>query len=160
MKGEKRVKDLLIPLSDYPHLPFWATLKEALIQLSSSSESGMNMVLVFNEAYRLVGILTQVDILWGIEPKFARHYEDGVPVFWSDLLTQSARKRIMQPIKELMTPTKVTVDSNDSIMKASHIMLIENQDILAVKEDDRIVGVIRLEDIFREVIELLVELEG
>jgi len=160
MKGEKRVKDLLIPLSDYPHLPFWATLKEALIQLSSASESGMNMVLVFNEAYRLVGILTQVDILWGIEPKFARHYEDGVPVFWSDLLTQSARKRIMQPIKELMTPTKVTVDSNDSIMKASHIMLIENQDILAVKEDDRIVGVIRLEDIFREVIELLVELEG
>jgi len=159
MKGEKRVKDLLIPLSDYPHLPFWATLKEALIQLSSASESGMNMVLVFNEAYRLVGILTQVDILWGIEPKFARHYEDGVPVFWSDLLTQSARKRIMQPIKELMTPTKVTVDSNDSIMKASHIMLIENQDILAVKEDDRIVGVIRLEDIFREVIELLVELE-
>ena len=137
MKGEKKVKDLLIPLSDYPHLPFWATLKEALIQLSSASESGMNMVLVFNEAYRLVGILTQVDILWGIEPKFARHYEDGVPVFWSDLLTQSARKRIMQPIKELMTPTKVTVDSNDSIMKASHIMLIENQDILAVKEDNR-----------------------
>ena len=160
MKDEKKVKDLLIPLSDYPHLPFWATLKEALIQLTSASEAGMNTVLIFNEAYRLVGILTQVDILWGIEPKFARHYEEGVPVFWSDLLTESARKRIMQPIKEFMSPTKVMVDSKDSIIKASHIMLIENQNILPVKEDDRVVGVIRLEDIFREVIEFLVELEG
>ena len=159
MKDEIKVKDLLIPLTEYPHLPYWATFKEALIQLSSASEPGMNTVLVFDEAYRLVGILTQADILRGIEPKFARHYEEGVPVFWSELLAQGAKKNMTLPIKELMSEAKTMIEASDNILKASHLMLLENQEILAVKENDRVIGVIRLDNVLHEIIDLIIDLD-
>lgn len=159
MKEEKKVKELVTSLSDFPHLPYWATLKEALIQLNSALEDGINTVLVFNEAYRLIGVLTQAGILRGIEPKFAHHYEKGKPVSWSDFLAGSARKRMLEPIKNFMSPAKVTIDAEDGILKASHIMLTEQQQILAVQEQGKIIGVINLDDVFREIIEFLLDID-
>ena len=156
---EKKVKDLVTPLTDYPHLPYWATLKEAFIQLSSALESGINTVLVFNEAYRLVGILSPADILRGIEPKFAQHYEEGVPVFWSDLLAGSVSKKLMSPIKEFMTPARAIIESSDDILKASHLMLTENQEILVVQEKGKIIGVVTLTAILQKIIEVLIDRE-
>ncbi|MEE9418419.1 MAG: hypothetical protein V3W43_03010, partial [Desulfatiglandaceae bacterium] len=74
METKKKVKDLVIPLSEYPHMPYWATLREAIAQLNVAFETGHHTVLVFDEAYKLVGMLLQKDILRGLEPKFAEHY--------------------------------------------------------------------------------------
>ena len=36
----KKVKDLIIPLTDYPHMPYWGTLREAIAQLNVAFETG------------------------------------------------------------------------------------------------------------------------
>ena len=151
MVREKRVKDLVIPLTDYPHMPYWGTLKEAIVQLNVVYETGHNTVLIFDEAYKFVGMLLQADILKGLEPKFAQHFKKGFPVSWDDLLKSEGQKRLARPVKEFMSGVAATVDAQDSILKASHIMLGEDAYLLPVMEGDKLIGVVRMGDLFHEI---------
>ena len=154
MQQKKNIKELVTPLENYPHLPYWATLKEALIQLGSALEDGINRVLVFNEAYKLIGILTPSDILRGIEPTFGQCFKERAE-FWSDLLSTATNERMMEPVKRFMSPARVAIDAEDSLFKALHIMVSEKQPLLAIQEHGKIIGVIKLDDVFREIVEQL-----
>ena len=151
METSKKVKDLVIPLSEYPHMPYWATLKEAIVQLNVAYETGHHTVLGFDEAYKLVGMLSQKDILRGLEPKFAQHYEAGVPIAWDDLLKAGSEKRLEGPIKEFMSEVSAKLDAEDSILKASHIMLQKDTFLLPVMEEEKLIGVVRMGDLFHEI---------
>jgi CBS-domain-containing membrane protein len=147
----KKVKDLIIPLTDYPHMPYWGTLREAIAQLNVAFETGHHTVLVFDEAYKLMGMLLEKDILKGIEPKFAQHHEDGVPIMWDQLLKSGAEKQLGRPIKEFMSAVTATVDAEDNILKASHIMVDKNAYLLPVMEGDKLIGVVRMGDLFYQI---------
>jgi CBS-domain-containing membrane protein len=147
----KKVKDLVIPLSDYPHMPYWGTLKEAIVQLNVAYETGHHTVLVFDEAYKLVGMLLQKDILRGLEPRFAQHYEEGVPMAWDDLLRSGSEQRLGQPIKAFMSEVTAKLDGEDSILKASHVMLQKDAYLLPVLEGGKLMGVVRMGDLFHEI---------
>ena len=155
MQPKKTIKELVTPLENYPHLPYWATLKEALIQLGSALEDGINTVLVFNEAYKLIGILTPSDILRGIEPTFGHRFKERVE-FWSDLLSPATNERMMETVKTFMSPARTAIDAEDSLFKALHIMVSENQPLLAIQEQGKIIGVLKLDDVFREIVEQLI----
>jgi CBS-domain-containing membrane protein len=150
MEAKKKIKDMVIPLSEYPHLPYWATLREAIVQFNAAYEIGHHAVLVFDEAYKLVGMLLQKDVLKGLEPKFAQHYEDGVPIFWDELLQTGSEKRLARPVKEFMSEVKATIDIDDNILKASHIMLQEDNDLLPVMEGHKLIGVLRMDELFHD----------
>lgn len=158
MEAKKKVKDLVIPLSDYPHMPYWGTLREAIAQLNVAYDTGHHTVLVFDEAYKLVGMLLQKDMLKGLEPKFAQHYEDGVPILWENLLEAGSEKQLARPIKEFMSQVTATVDAQDNILKASHIMVHENASLLPVMEGDKLVGVVRMGDVFHEITNAVLKL--
>ena len=148
MEAKKKIKDMVIPISEYHHLPYWGTLREAIVQFNAAYKIGHHAVLIFDEAYKLVGILLQKDVLKGLEPKFAQHYEDGVPILWDELLKTGSEKRLDRPVKEFMSEVKATIDIDDSILKASHIMLQENNDLLPVMEGDKLIGVLRMDELF------------
>ena len=150
MEVKKKIKDMVIPLSEYPHIPYWGTLREAIVQFNAAYEIGHHAVLVFDEAYKLVGMLLQKDVLKGLEPKFAQHYEDGVPIFWDELLQTGSEKRLARPVKEFMSEVKSTIDIDDSILKASHIMLQEDNDLLPVMEGDKLIGVLQMDELFHD----------
>jgi CBS-domain-containing membrane protein len=158
METSKKVKDLIIPISDYPHMPYWGTLKEAIVQLNVAYDTGHHTVLVFDEAYKLVGMLLQKDILRGLEPKFAQHYEEGVPIAWDDLLKSGGEKQLVRPIKEFMSAVTALIDAEDSILKTSHIMLQKDLYLLPVTEEDKLVGVVRMGDLFHEITNVVLEL--
>jgi len=151
MDSTKKIKDLVIPLSEYPHMPYWGTLKEAIVQLNVAYDTNHHTVLVFDEAYKLVGKLLQKDILKGLEPKFARHYEDGVHIAWDGLLKAGAEQRLSRPINEFMSEITAKLDAADSILKASHIMLQNDSYLLPVLEKDKLIGVVRMGDLFHEI---------
>lgn len=154
----KKIKDLVIPLSEYPHMPYWATLREAIAQLNVAFETGYHAVLVFDEAYELVGMLLQKDILKGLEPRFAEHYKEGVPVFRDSLLKAGSEKKLIRPIKEFMSEATTALDAEDNILKASHIMLNENTCLLPVLEGGKLMGVVRMNDIFQQITNALLKL--
>jgi predicted transcriptional regulator len=158
MESTTSVKDLVIPLSDYPHMPYWGTLKEAIVQLNVAYDTGHHTVLVFDESYKLVGMLLQRDILSGLEPRFARHHEEGVPIAWDDLLKSGSGKQLDQPIKDFMSKVTTTINAEDSILKASHIMIQEGLYLLPVIEGDRLIGVVRMGDLFHKITSAVLEL--
>ena len=70
MPYSKKIKDLMIPLEDYPHIPYWFTLRQAMaivreaaIKFEGSFEP--RAVLVFDEKYQLMGMLTLRDVVRG-----------------------------------------------------------------------------------------------
>ncbi|MEW5722738.1 MAG: CBS domain-containing protein [Thermodesulfobacteriota bacterium] len=158
MAKSKKVRDLIIPLSEYPHIPYWGTLKEAIVQLNLAYETGHHTVLVFDEAYKLVGLLLQKDILRGLVPKFARHYDEGVPIAWDDLLAAGAGKRLGGEVKEFMSGATTRLDAEDSVLKAAHLMVEKDTYLMPVMEGDRLIGVVRMGDLFHEITNAVLEL--
>src|SRR5665811_1300552 len=75
MANDKNVKELMIPLEDYPHIPYWFTLRQAMaiVRETAIKYEGQfepRAVLVFDEKYQLMGMLTLRDIIKGLEPRF------------------------------------------------------------------------------------------
>ena len=77
MPHEKKVGELMIPLTDYPHIPYWFTIKQAIAivkktALGLEGKAEPSTLLVFDEKYQLMGSLTMEDLIRGIEKKFVR----------------------------------------------------------------------------------------
>jgi CBS-domain-containing membrane protein len=153
--SEKQLKDLVIPLSRYPHMPYWATLKEAVVQLTLAQkelppDERRRTVLVFDEAYRLKGILTQRNILKGIEPRFSEKVAEGYHLDWQDLVNKPSQEQLAKPISDFMSPIQATVERGDSLLKASHVMISHGLGLLPVMDGPKVAGVVRLQDVFME----------
>jgi CBS domain-containing protein len=159
MSYEKRVKDLMIPLEDYPHVPYWFTLgqavmivRETAIKFEGSFEP--RAVLVFDEKYGLLGILTLKDIVRGLEGDILGG-PGGAALAWEDLVGPELKRQAQKPVSEVMSPFKVTVAGSDSLVKALSLMLQEKVERIPVLEDNKVVGLIRLADLFKEISEAL-----
>lgn len=158
MPDEKKVKDLMIPLEDYPHIPYWFTLRQAMAMVREAAikfEGYMpRSVLVFDEKYQLMGMLTLRDIIKGLEPRFLKETEQIKPdlsliILTEDLFGPGLQEASQKPVSDVMSPIKVTVNANDSIGKALFLMIKENVGMMPVMEENKVAGMIRLSDLFR-----------
>ena len=169
----KRASDLMIPLNEYPHMPYWFTLRQAMATLHSSrievdgKVSLPRAFLVFNEAYELLGIVRRRDILRGLEPQFQRKSRSYPRKLFdvkanADLLelgdgkaTERVKERAERPVGEVMQPIKVTVEHDDHLMKIIYEMVENNLSMIPVLEDGSVVGVVRSVDVLDEVSKLV-----
>lgn len=150
MSEGKDLRDLVISITEYPHMPYWATLREAIAQLNVAYETGHHTVLVFDEAYSLLGLLHQSDILKGVRPEYAELCPPDVEIKWDDFM-ETAAGQVHRPINEFMTAFDVAVDVNDHILKVAHLMINHKKGLLPIKEGNKIIGVIRMHDLFHEI---------
>jgi predicted transcriptional regulator len=149
---KKTLKDFLIALSEFPHMPEWGTLREAVAQLNLSYETGYQTVLVFSGANRLVGMLTQEDVLRGVEPHFTEHRETGAAVFRDDPVEGGGKSRLLTPIGEIMSPAKAIGRAGDSVFQGVHLMMAQGLSLLPVSsEAGTVIGVVRMDDLFHEI---------
>jgi Mg/Co/Ni transporter MgtE len=139
MSKRKVVKDLMIDVFEYPHVPYWFTVKQAIMVIKKSligTEKCFHplAVLVFDEKYNILGTLTLKDILKGLESK----------------------EKAERPVSEVMTPAKFFVEPNDPTTKAADLMLNNDLILLPVIEDKKkFVGVVRMIEIFDELTSVL-----
>jgi CBS domain-containing protein len=165
MPYEKKVKDLMIPLEDYPHIPYWFTLRQAMaivreaaVKFEGSFEP--RAVLVFDEKYQLMGILTLRDIIKGLEPRFLQETslikgDPNLAVLMGDLFGPGLKEASQKPVSEVMSPIKVTIAGGDPIAKAIFVMIKEDVGLMPVMEGGKVMGMIRLSDLFKEVSDLV-----
>ena len=165
MSDTKKVKELMIPLEDYPHIPYWFTIRQAMaivreaaIKFEGSFEP--RAVLVFDEKYQLMGMLTLRDIIKGLEPRFMHETalvksDPNLTVLMGDLFGPGMREASQKPVSEVMSPIKVTIQGNDPIAKAVFMMIKENVGMMPVIQDNKVAGMIRLSDLFTEVSKLV-----
>lgn len=150
MPDGKKVKDLMIPLEDYPHVPYWFTLRQAMAIVREAAikfEGFMpRSVLVFDEKYQLLGMLTLRDIIKGLEPRFLKETE-AIPA--EEFFTPRLKEASQRTIGEVMSPIKVTVNADDSLTRALSVMITENVGMMPVMQNNKVVGMIRLSDLFK-----------
>jgi DNA-binding NarL/FixJ family response regulator/CBS domain-containing protein len=161
MPYSKKVKDFMIPLEDYPHIPYWFTLRQAMaivreaaIKFEGSFEP--RAVLVFDEKYQLMGMLTLRDIIKGLEPKFAKDAgiikaDPSLAVLMGDMFGPGMKEASQKAVSEVMSPIRVTVNGEDPITKALFLMIQENVGMMPVQLDKKVVGMVRMNELFKEI---------
>lgn len=166
MPSEKKVRDLMIPLEDYPHIPYWFTLRQAMAILREAAITFEGQfeplaVLVFDEKYRLMGILSLRDIIRGLEPRLLyekitlAEAEANLPLSLRDLFGPELRQASQRPVSEFMKPNEVSIDGDDSIAKALLLMIKAKVSRLPVLQDNKLAGMLRLSDLFQEISDIV-----
>ena len=151
MSEIKKLKNLVISIMDYPHMPYWSTLEEAIVLLNFSYETAHDTILVFDESYKLIGVLDQKKILRNIHPGFSKLSSEKVSNEWKKLISTRKLDKLKKPIKDFITPLNIIVDVKEHVLNVAHLMLKHNIDLIAVKESENVVGVVKMHDIFHEI---------
>jgi CBS domain-containing protein len=172
------VKDLMVPLSEYATVTEDATLYEAVTALEEAQEQFEDKhtryrhraVLILDHNDHVVGKLSQLDVLRALEPKYQEMIEgEGSHRFgfgknfmksiledfqlFADPLDDLCRKAGEKDVKQFMyTPTEGEFVSEDAgLAVAIHQLVIGHHQSLLVTRDEKIVGILRLTDVFAAV---------
>ena len=173
MPTDKKVKDVMIGIFEYPHIPYWFSMDQAMRIIKVSFISTKKYpeplaMLVFDEKYNLLGTLTLRDILSGLEPKFMKTPPDKAQVLaeaetelslvWDTLFAKESRDLAKKPVSEVMTPAKFFVEPTDPLTKAAYLMIHNNLILLPVLENKKkFVGLVRMIEIFDELSEAILK---
>ncbi len=166
MSEGKVAKDLMIGIFEYPHIPHWFSISQAVrivkVSFFSSKKYPEPMaILVFDEKYNLLGTLTLKDILKGLEPRFLKPItkaqvseedESGLSLIWDTLFTKESKELGEKTVSEIMSPAKFFVEPDDPITKAAYLMLHHDLVLLPVLENKKkFIGLVRMIEIFDEI---------
>lgn len=164
-----RVEELLIEVSEYPHVSSSSTLREAVRTMQEAIRRRGTCfqpmaLLVFDEKHQLAGTLRMREVLRGLEPRFLAPSakaqgvptsEDGLAMLWGTLFSEEIRERAERPVREFMRPARVVLSPEDGIGKAAYLMIREDVLLLPVVRDGRVLGIVRMMEIFEEVADIL-----
>ncbi|MBU0987614.1 MAG: CBS domain-containing protein [Proteobacteria bacterium] len=173
----KIVKDLMVRLSEYATVSEEASLYEAVMALENAqlgfdqTRDRHRAILIFDKNKRIVGKIGQIDILRALEPKYEKIIEKGSfarlglsPMYlkslieqyklWNKPLTDICRKAAELKVKTFMhTPTEGEfVDENASLDEAINQLIMGHHQSLLVTRNTEIVGILRLTDVFMEIV--------
>ena len=172
---EKKVKDIMIPIYDYPTVSCEATLKDVLRVLMNSyiyqgkPRTGRNCVFVVDNN-ELVGLFGIPELLAAIEPQYIKGSVKGVngynlwtadiAFFWDGLLTERCQEIVHDNVKDFMKPIEKHIDINDTLLRAAYSMVKNKAEAVAVKDKKRLVGMVHSVDVFKEITRIVFKDEG
>lgn len=164
MPLSRSIREIYVPLAEYPHVGAGASLRDAFAALREGLSAGRRYrhVLVLNERRELTGILGMRDILRGLMPDYLRsqalshHAQGPVPDFpsltliWAETFSAQCKEAARRPVREFMglVPARVSID--DPITKAAYLMVIHDISMLPVTEGAELAGVVRMIDVFNQ----------
>lgn len=174
------VRDLMVPRSEYPVVGENATIHEAVQALQEAqkrfdqSRYRHRAVLVADDQGHIVGKLGQLDMLRALEPKyedmrtstgvtrlgFSRKFLvsmlDRYDLF-AQPIEQMCRHVFEQKVKRYMQQPcdGEQIEADASLDQALHQLLVCQHQSLLVMDGDRIIGILRLTDVFTTVFETI-----
>jgi predicted transcriptional regulator len=176
-----KVRDLMIPVDRFPKLSNRARFYEALAALETaqkkylSGESEQRILLIEDEEGKIVGKLSPMDLLRGLETNYSRAEAEktlahfGLSHVWKSIqadyhlwenpfsdLCRKAENVLVKDFDKGPTQTQ-SVDVDDSMAKCFHLFVMNRHDALFVFEDDRIVGLLKFSDVYKKVSETMNE---
>lgn len=147
------IKDLMIPISDYPTINQNATLQQAVNMMYRMTKAkGYRWIIALDDNSNLVGFLTLRNVMEGINnfgPKAGGwlgvlNYGKPGLFFWEGI--QAIKDT---PVKKLIRPlVDVYVKETDHPSKAAEIIFNRRVTIVpVVSEKEELVGILRLVDL-------------
>ncbi len=169
------VKELMVDIFEYPHIPYWFTIKQVIGVIRKSlinTEKCVHprVVLIFDEQYNLIGLVTLKEILQGLEPKLkpAENDNSGIRTtddtsllaFEKSMFSERTKSLMDKPVSDVMTPIKISLSPEDSVVKAALLMLHYDLMVLPVLENKKkFIGVIRMPEVFDRIFGLVLQAE-
>ena len=174
--NDKKVKDLMVSLSDYATVYEDEILFEALLALEKAHEKldptkhRHRAIVILDKKDRVVGKLSQWDVLKALEPKY-KNIEDfekiGLAGFspeflksmledhalWNKPMIDICRAGANNKIKDIMSkPTKSEyINVNATLGEAIHHLVVGRLlSLLVVDDKNEIIGILKLIDVFEE----------
>lgn len=167
------VKDLMVPLSDYATISEDATLSEAVAALKESQEAfdqgkfRHRAVLILDASGKVVGKVSLLAILMGLEPKYDQMLSDRGAMhvgftkdfqksmieqfrLWEEPLEHICQKAAQVKVNTIMTVPKdrEMIEPEATLNEAIHQLVMGHHQSLMVKSGDDVIGVLRLTDVF------------
>jgi CBS domain-containing protein len=174
------VKNIMVPLDDYATVSEEATLYEAVRSLEDAQQKfnqdkyRHRAVLVYDSRGNIVGKLSQLDVLKGLEPRYEGIGElRGLSRYglnperirqmikeyglWKQPIDEICRRAAAIKVKQIMyTPTEGEYVAEDATLnQAIHQLIVGQHQSLLVTRGEKIVGILRLTDIFKKVTNII-----
>lgn len=169
------VRNLMTPVGDFPRISRDVTFGAAVAALDKAQEdfaagrAKQRILLVEDEQGRIVGKLSPMDVMQGMEPGYVRMMDTDNLRFrdvdyvvrtmqeqtrlWAkpfDDLCKTAQDVLVREF--LRKPSESTlIKAEDSLDAAFHRFVVGRHDSLFVKEGKDLVGLLRFSDVYREV---------
>ena len=163
----------MIDIFEYPHMPYWFTIKQVIGVIRKSLIESKKcvhprLVLVFDEKYNLMGLVTLTEILQGLEPQLKpagirnadiETIDDAsLAAFEKSMFSEGAKRLMDRPISDVMTPIRIFLSTDDSVVKAALLMLHHNLMVLPVLENkQKLVGVVRIPEVFEAIFDMVLQ---
>ncbi|HXX79910.1 MAG TPA: CBS domain-containing protein [Thermodesulfovibrionales bacterium] len=160
MEIDRKVKDIIVDIFDFPHVPYWFTVRQAIkimkVTLPTREKTSYPLgILVFDEKYNLLGMVSMKDILRAKEaglPKSTAvsHMPDGYATASSTSRDgREVTKYAEKAVSEVMTPLKCFVEPDDPVTKAAYLMIDNDLMVMPVLErKKKLVGLVLLTEVF------------
>ena len=174
------VKELMVPLEEYATVSREATLREAILALEKAqmaldpSRHKHRAILVLDESGKVVSKITMKNILLALEPNYGKVEGVGVlersgfsPDLIKDMLANNALwAEPLQFFGERAARLKVSdfiqapsegeyIDQNATLGEATHQLIVQPYLSLLVTNDDEVVGILRLSDVFTKICDIV-----
>jgi predicted transcriptional regulator len=158
------VRDLMVELENFPPVTGNANLRDVFAKLHAASGSSelFRNILVLDDKNRLLGTLGLKNVLHALLPDYLRHgsthYEgtssdvSALAVLWQEDCEEQCRDAHKILAKDHVAPIAATIGVDEPITKAAFLFATTPVNVLPVVDGKRIVGVIRLVDVFDEVV--------
>ncbi len=171
---EKLAGDLMIPIDEYVILTPEATLREAILQLRDACQyfestekimqTGHRGVLIFKED-EIVGVVSMEEIIDAVRPPYLsdnviRSQAAGTTwryshIFWNGMLTQRLKEIANSPLSSVMSLPPPPIEINANLMEVCDLMHEASARRLVVLTGAKVVGVIREQELFFEMVRIL-----
>ncbi|WP_028582218.1 CBS domain-containing protein [Desulfogranum japonicum] len=179
------VKDLMVPISEYATVPLGTTLFDAILALENAQENFEHgkyhhrAILVLDKHNKVVGRISQLRVLKAMESaetdyshieqlkmyKFSDAYISqqrekarlNCKVFTNTLLKEAAKK-LVDDFMQKPTPDEYVSELSELDLAMHKMVAGAHQSLLVTQEDD-IVGVLRLVDVFTASFHAMKELD-
>ena len=179
------IRDLMVPLSKYATVKEDATLQQVAAALEAAqtrfdrSRYPHRAVLVLNDQGDVVGKVGQIDILRALEPKyeeleqrssrlhtgFSREFMKSLMErhqLWQEALQDICYRAADRNVQTFMvTPSEGEfVDENATLEEAIHQLVMGRHQSVLVLRQKKIVGILRLTDVFETVSDIIRQYPG
>ncbi len=177
---DKRVKDVMIPLEDYPLVSQNKSLYEAMLMLNEAQKNlKPNMrppraLLVIDDEGKIIGKLGHLAMLKAFEPKY-KNFEDmdkltraelssdfissirNYMELWQHDIYDTCQLAQATKVSDIMKPIDQHIDVNETLYDAVHKIIMWQTISILVTDGNGIVGIIRLTDIYDEVSQYVIK---
>lgn len=140
--------ELMIPRKEWPQLRADLNVSTAIkilriVTEEKKLEHGHSTPLVLDEKYNLLGFVHLIDLLNSV-----RHV-------WENSAQSNQRDRSSTTLGDLVISFVGTIEPEDSILKALDIMMYHRVSLVPVMKEGKLLGILKLSDIFSKVAALL-----